>query len=104
MKVRPLVWREAHPYLIADRMEDITAPESLRVNPKTDRNISLYGYIRGTSIKNHSNVHIAGKFLNSTNITLPCLTCRAMIQTWVHLNASINRIFLPALMYLNSQV
>jgi ribosome biogenesis protein BMS1 len=61
MKCRPLVWREAHPYLIADRMEDITDPESLRVNPKTDRNISLYGYIRGTSIKNHSNVHIAGK-------------------------------------------
>ena len=47
--------------MIADRMEDITDPESLRVNPKTDRNISLYGYIRGTSIKNHSNVHIAGK-------------------------------------------
>ena len=63
MKVRPLIWREAHPYLIADRMEDITDPESLRVNPKTDRNISLYGYIRGTSIKNHSNVHIAGKLL-----------------------------------------
>ena len=61
MKVRPLVWREAHPYLIADRMEDITDPESLRVNPKVDRNISLYGYIRGTSIKNHSNVHIAGE-------------------------------------------
>lgn len=43
-------------------MEDITNPESIRVNPKVDRNVSLYGYVRGTAIKNHSNVHIAGNF------------------------------------------
>jgi ribosome biogenesis protein BMS1 len=41
-------------------MEDITDPESVRVNPKVDRNVSLYGYVRGTSIKNRSNVHVAG--------------------------------------------
>jgi ribosome biogenesis protein BMS1 len=60
IKCRPLVWRESHPYLIADRIEDITDPESVRVNPKVDRNVSLYGYVRGTSIKNRSNVHVAG--------------------------------------------
>lgn len=60
MKLRPLVWREAHPYLLADRMEDITNPEDVRFNAKCDRAISLYGYVRGASFKNHTSVHIPG--------------------------------------------
>ena len=47
MKFRPLQWRESHPYVITDRMEDLTNPEDIRVNPKCDRNVSLYGYLRG---------------------------------------------------------
>ena len=69
MKFRPLTWRENHPYMIADRMEDLTDPEQIRINPKCDRNVSLYGYVRGTNLKNRSNVHIPGnlnilKFFN----------------------------------------
>ncbi|CAH1795459.1 unnamed protein product [Owenia fusiformis] len=60
MKFRPLVWRSSHPYIIADRMEDLTEPDAIRINPKVDRNISLYGYVRGTHFKNKSNIHIPG--------------------------------------------
>jgi len=45
MKFRPLNWRTTHPYLLADRLEDLTPPELIRKNPKVDRNISLYGYV-----------------------------------------------------------
>ena len=41
-------------------MEDLTDPELLRTDPKTDRKISLYGYIRGTNLKADSDVHIPG--------------------------------------------
>ena len=60
MKFRPPDWRGVHPYVIADRLEDLTDPEQLRQNPKIDRNISLYGFVRGTHLKPHSNVHIPG--------------------------------------------
>lgn len=33
------------------RMEDITDPEDKRRNPKCDRTISIYGYVRGTHFK-----------------------------------------------------
>ena len=60
MKFRPPDWRGTHPYVIADRLEDLTDPEELRQNPKVDRNVSLYGYVRGTHLKPHSAVHIPG--------------------------------------------
>ncbi|KAI8796542.1 ribosome biogenesis protein BMS1 [Biomphalaria glabrata] len=60
MKMTPLVWRASHPYVLADRMEDITNPENIRQNPKCDRVVSLYGYMRGTNMKSKSVVHIAG--------------------------------------------
>ena len=60
MKFRPLNWREAHPYLVADRFEDLTNNEDIRVNPKCDRFVSFYGYVRGTHLKNESKLHIAG--------------------------------------------
>lgn len=44
MKFRPLTWRTTHPYMLADRIEDLTAPELIRRNQKVDRTISLYGY------------------------------------------------------------
>lgn len=43
MKFRPLTWRNSHPYLLVDRVEDLTDPESVRLNPKIDRTISIYG-------------------------------------------------------------
>ncbi|KAH9519775.1 Glycoside hydrolase 2 (Mannanase, beta-galactosidase) [Bulinus truncatus] len=60
MKMTPLIWRASHPFVLADRMEDITNPESIRQNPKCDRVVSLYGYMRGTNMKTKSMVHIAG--------------------------------------------
>ncbi|KAM3859880.1 LOW QUALITY PROTEIN: ribosome biogenesis protein BMS1 homolog [Diretmus argenteus] len=60
MKFRPLVWQTSHPYVLADRMEDLTDPEKVRVDPKCDRTVSLYGYLRGTHLKTKGQVHIPG--------------------------------------------
>ncbi|XP_050073553.1 ribosome biogenesis protein BMS1 homolog [Anopheles maculipalpis] len=60
MKFRPLTWRGAHSYMIADRMEDITNAEQIRLNAKCDRNVVLYGYVRGVPLKKENMVHIAG--------------------------------------------
>lgn len=42
-------------------MEDLTNPEDIRTNPKCDRKISLYGYLRGAYLKNKSQIHMPGK-------------------------------------------
>ncbi|XP_078442068.1 P-loop containing nucleoside triphosphate hydrolases superfamily protein [Wolffia australiana] len=60
MKFRPLSWRISHPYVLADRFEDITPPERVEANKKCDRNITLYGYLRGCNMKKGTKVHIAG--------------------------------------------
>lgn len=60
MKFRPLSWRQTHPYLVADRFEDTTSPEAIRKNPKCDRDIAIYGYLRGTNWKQGTTAHIAG--------------------------------------------
>ncbi|CAJ1080477.1 ribosome biogenesis protein BMS1 homolog isoform X2 [Xyrichtys novacula] len=60
MKFRPLVWQTSHSYVLADRMEDLTDPEKVRTDPKCDRTVSLYGYLRGTYLKNKGQVHIPG--------------------------------------------
>lgn len=60
MKFRPLTWQTSHPYILADRMEDLTNPEDIRTNVKCDRKVSLYGYLRGAHLKNKSQVHIPG--------------------------------------------
>uniref|UniRef100_A0A7N6A2D3 Bms1-type G domain-containing protein n=1 Tax=Anabas testudineus TaxID=64144 RepID=A0A7N6A2D3_ANATE len=60
MKFRPLLWQTSHPYVLVDRMEDLTDPEKLRTDPKCDRTVSLYGYLRGTYLKNKGQVHIPG--------------------------------------------
>lgn len=60
MKFHTLQWRGVHSYLLADRMEDITNSEDVRLNPKCDRSVVLYGYVRGVPIKIENMVHIAG--------------------------------------------
>lgn len=60
MKLRPLSWRGAHSYILADRMEDITSTEEVRLNPKCDRHVVLYGYVRGVPLNKEFMVHIAG--------------------------------------------
>lgn len=61
MKFRPLRWRNEHPYLLADRVTDLTHPEEILSNPKCDRKIALYGYLHGTPLPyTNAHVHIAG--------------------------------------------
>ena len=58
---RPLVWRNSHPYAVADRMLDITPPTVVEEDPKSDRTIALYGYLRGTNFPSHdARVHVPG--------------------------------------------
>ncbi|KAJ7164613.1 GTP binding protein [Mycena crocata] len=61
MKFRPLVFRNAHPYLLADRIEDLTPREQVRQSKgKCDRNVTVYGYVRGTNLRLGTKVHIPG--------------------------------------------
>lgn len=73
MKFRPLIWRNTHPYVLADRVEDLTDPELVRTHPKCDRTVSLYGYLRGTNMKQNMKVHIpgAGDYTISSLTALP---------------------------------
>ena len=61
MKFRPLVFRNAHPYLLADRIEDLTPREDVRASRgKCDRAVTVYGYLRGTNMRPGTRVHIPG--------------------------------------------
>ncbi|KAJ7645515.1 GTP binding protein [Mycena polygramma] len=61
MKFRPLVFRNAHPYLLADRIEDLTPREEVRQSKgKCDRNVTVYGYLRGTNLRLGTKVHVPG--------------------------------------------
>ena len=51
MKVRPLSWRSAHPYVLVDRVEDVSDPAAVEANPACDRRIALFGFVRGLHIK-----------------------------------------------------
>ncbi|KAK7341555.1 hypothetical protein VNO80_24489 [Phaseolus coccineus] len=70
MKFHPLSWRTSHPYVLADRFEDITPPEKLHANDKCDRKVTLYGYLRGCNLKRGNKVHIAGV----GDYSLTCIT------------------------------
>ncbi|ORY32316.1 hypothetical protein BCR39DRAFT_523914 [Naematelia encephala] len=61
VKFRPLVFRNQHPYLLADRLQDLTPREAIRANPKVDRTITLYGYLRGPNLPaRNAKIHIPG--------------------------------------------
>ena len=60
MKFRPLVWRTTHPYLLVDRIEDITPEHRLHSAPEENRTICLFGYARGSFFKEGQSVHIPG--------------------------------------------
>ncbi|KAJ5720568.1 Ribosome biogenesis protein bms1 [Penicillium malachiteum] len=58
---RPLIWRNSHPYALADRFLDITPPTKIEEDPKCDRTVALYGYLRGTNFPaNGARVHVPG--------------------------------------------
>lgn len=56
MKFHPLSWRTSHPYVLVDRFEDVTPPERVHMNNKCDRNVTLYGYLRGCNLKKETKV------------------------------------------------
>ncbi|KAK9072741.1 hypothetical protein SSX86_009176 [Deinandra increscens subsp. villosa] len=60
MKFHPLSWRTSHPYVLVDRFEDVTPPDKIFTNKKCDRNVTVYGYLRGCNMKKGTKVHIAG--------------------------------------------
>nr|POE61061.1 ribosome biogenesis protein bms1 [Quercus suber] len=58
---RPLVWRNSHPYAVADRMLDITPPTLVEEDEKCNRTVAFYGYLRGTNFPSHDvTVHVPG--------------------------------------------
>lgn len=59
-KFRPLLWRNTHSYVVADRIEDLTNPTLLEDDPKCDRRVVVYGYVRGTYLKPTQKVHVMG--------------------------------------------
>ncbi|KNA09833.1 hypothetical protein SOVF_149750 isoform B [Spinacia oleracea] len=76
MKFHPLSWRTAHPYVLADRFEDVTPPERVQMDKKCDRNVTVYGYLRGCNLKKGTKVHIAGvgdyNLASVTSLADPC--------------------------------
>ena len=41
MKTRPLTWRNTHPFVLVDRLEDITDPKKIDEDPNCKREVSL---------------------------------------------------------------
>ncbi|KAE8717907.1 Ribosome bioproteinsis protein BMS1-like protein [Hibiscus syriacus] len=76
MKFPPLSWRTSHPYILVDRFEDVTHPERVQINNKCDRNVTLYGYLRGCNLKKGTKMHIAGvgdfSLAGVTGLSDPC--------------------------------
>lgn len=55
-KFKPLIWRNTHPYVLVDRVEDVTNPELIRQNNLCDRKVAMFGYIHGTQLKKNAKV------------------------------------------------
>ena len=41
-------------------MQDVTPSEQIEADPKVDRDVTIFGYLRGTNMKLGAQVHIAG--------------------------------------------
>ena len=60
IKHRPLTWRSSHPYLLADRMEELTPAADIHASPLCDRRVALYGFVRGTLLHVGQQLHWMG--------------------------------------------
>ncbi|KAH3903481.1 probable Ribosome biogenesis protein BMS1 [Saccharomycodes ludwigii] len=63
MKFRPLKWRNEHPYMLVDRVTDLTHPEIIETKGvQVDRKVALYGYLHGTALPSFKGfkVHLCG--------------------------------------------
>ena len=73
-KFRPLTFRNTHSYLLTDRIEDLTPREELRQNPKIDRKVAVWGYLRGIPMRAPSasstlKIHIPGAGVDAFEVT-----------------------------------
>ncbi|KAK6336786.1 Glycoside hydrolase 2 (Mannanase, beta-galactosidase) [Orbilia javanica] len=80
---RPIIWRNTHPYMLADRMVDLTDPAIIEEDEGADRTVAVYGYLRGTNFPAvDGRVHIPG--VGDLNVTSvegladPCPTPQAI--------------------------
>ena len=59
--------------------------DTIRQNPKCDREIAVYGYLRGTKMKGNARVHIAGvgdamvSLCNNNSKLVHCLNTQAWL-------------------------
>ncbi|THD24821.1 Ribosome biogenesis protein BMS1 [Fasciola hepatica] len=56
-------WRTSHPYLLIDRLEDVTDPTVSSESSTSDRTVSMYGWVRGAPLPpalTSPGIHIAG--------------------------------------------
>ena len=60
IKFRPIMWRQNHPYVLVDRVEDMTDPDEVARNKKCDRTVALYGFSRGANMNPKNPIHIPG--------------------------------------------
>ena len=62
VKFRPLVWRNTHPYVLVDRVEDVTPVPRAgeEVQPGGPREVALFGYVRGSHLKGSMKMHLIG--------------------------------------------
>ncbi|GAA5962578.1 hypothetical protein JCM21900_000951 [Sporobolomyces salmonicolor] len=73
-KFRPLTFRNTHSYFLADRFEDLTSRETLRKDPKADRTVAVFGYLRGIPLRppgpsNSVRIHIPGSGTDAFEVT-----------------------------------
>ncbi len=85
VKFRPLIWRNTHPYVLADRIEDITPRHIVAADAKCNRDVTFYGYIRGSHLKSASTVHLLGvgdfSIHSVTSIDDPCRMPRKSVDS-----------------------
>jgi ribosome biogenesis protein BMS1 len=60
VKFRPLVWRNAHPYVLVDRIELLPQRNGKKLNDTNTRDVTLFGYVRGSRLRSGGSVHLAG--------------------------------------------
>ena len=82
VKFRPLVWRNTHPYVLVDRVEDVTPIQQQQTGARgaegaggsgATKDVTLYGYVRGSHLKPSQLLHLigAGDFSISGMSSLP---------------------------------
>ncbi|KAK4336767.1 hypothetical protein RND71_044069 [Anisodus tanguticus] len=59
-RLQPVQFRTIHPYMLVDRLEDLTKPEDIEKNSAISRNVVLYGYSRGAFFKPNQMIHLTG--------------------------------------------